>query len=289
MNVAAKKHALLSSLLSLVVVGAFSSIICHCQEASAGLKFEVSSIRPAVFPSDIYASGFAAGAAGDPCVLGSVAVSGTLVSVTRVGICDIIRIAYNVKSFQVFGVPSGLGYSSPDKPEAAPARFSPGVPAKETPAVFYDIQARSPGTQPPSVEQVREMLRALLAERFSLKLHREQRPHAFYALAPSAGGPKLKPAAEGCRSRSSANSIQLCGYTMEKLAHFINFRSDRTVVDMTDITGEFDIELPIDRSEAQDFDAVVASVRHNLGLRIDARKGQIEVLVVDHVEKPTAN
>jgi uncharacterized protein (TIGR03435 family) len=134
------------------------------------------------------------------------------------------------------------------------------------------------------------MLRALLAERFSLKLHRERRPHAFYALVPSAGGPKnLKPAAEGCRPKRNTDFIRLCGYTMEQFAQFLNDRSNRTVVDMTDITGKFDIELPIGQSEASDFYAVVASIGKNLGLRIDARNGQIEVLVVDDVEKPSEN
>ena len=133
------------------------------------------------------------------------------------------------------------------------------------------------------------MLRALLAERFNLKLHRERRPHAFYALVPSAEGPKLKPAAEGCKPKRSSDFIQVCGYTMERFAQFLDDRSDRTVVDMTDITGKFDLELPIDQSEAGDFYAVVASVRKHLGLRIDARNDQIEVLVVDHVEKPSAN
>ncbi len=287
MNGSAKKNALLASLLPLTVVGAFSSVICHCQEVPAGLEFEVASVKPVEFPNAFYAAGFVDGAGRSPCVLGKVAVSGTLVSLTRVGICDIIRIAYNVKSFQVFGVPSALGFSSQEKQQPLPIRFS-GLPVKETSASFYDIQARSPGTQPPSNEQVREMLQALLAERFSLKLHRERRPLAFYALVPLASGPKLKPAATDCRPTRSSDFIQICGYTMEQLAHFLNDRSDRPVVDMTHISDRFDIEIPIDKG-SYDLSAIVASIRKNLGLRIQARRDQIEVLVVDHAEKPSAN
>ncbi|MDQ6759493.1 MAG: TIGR03435 family protein [Acidobacteriota bacterium] len=264
-------------------------MIGHSQEVPERLRFEVASIKSVEFPSDFYAAGFAAGAASRPCVLGKVAVSGTLTGLTRVGICDIIRIAYNVKSFQVFGVPSALGYSSHEKMEPVPTRFS-GFPGKESSVPFYDIQARSPGTQPPSDEQVREMLRALLAERFSLKIHREQRPLALYALVPSADGPKLKPAATGCSPKRSSDLIQLCGYTMEQLAHFLNDRADRNVIDMTHISGRFDIEIPIDQEGyGYNFSALVASIRKNLGLRVEARRDQIEVLVVDHVEKPSAN
>jgi uncharacterized protein (TIGR03435 family) len=262
-------------------------MMCHCQEVPGGLKFDVASVKPAEFPSAAYASGAAAGAASSPCVVGKVAVSGTLITLPRVGICDIIRIAYNVKSFQVFGVPSALGFSVQDKTQPVPTRLS-GIPVNETSVPFYDIQARSPGTQPPSDEEVREMLRALLAGRFSLKLHREQRPLALYALVPSAGGPKLKPATTGCSPTHSSDSIQKCGCTMEQLAHILNDKCDRPVVDMTHISGRFDIEIPIDQ-EGFDFDSLVASIRNNLGLRIEARRDQIEVLVVDHVEKPSAN
>jgi uncharacterized protein (TIGR03435 family) len=287
MNRSAQIHALLASLLPFTVVGAFSPMMCHCQEVPGGLKFEVASVKPAEFPSAAYAAGAAAGAAMSPCVIGKVAVSGTLISLTRVGICDIIRIAYNVKSFQVFGVPPGLGFSVEHKTQPAPTRLS-GVPVNERSAFFYDIQARSPGTGPPSDEKIREMLRALLAERFSLKLHREQRTLALYALVPSAGEPKLKPAIAGCVPKYSSYSRQLCGCTMEQLAHILNDKCDRPVVDMTHISGRFDIEIPIDQ-EGYDFDALVASIRNNLGLRIEARRDQIEVLVVDHVEKPSAN
>jgi uncharacterized protein (TIGR03435 family) len=283
----AKIRAPLASLLSFTVVGAFSSVIGHCQDVPAGLKFEVASVKPVEFSNAFYAAGFADGAARSPCVLGKVVVSGTRISLTLVGICDIIRIAYNVKSFQVFGVPSALGYSSQEKQQPAPTRFS-GFPVKETSAPFYDIQARSPGTQPPSDEQVREMLRALLAERFGLKLHRERRLLSFYALVPLASGPKLKPAAMACKPMRTPDSAQFCGFTMEQLAHFLNDQSDRPVVDMTHISDRFDIEIPIDKNR-YDLSAIVASIRKNLGLRIEARRDQIEVLVVDHVEKPSAN
>ncbi len=290
MSGSAKKDVLLAFLLPWTV-GAFSSGICLCQQVRTEMKFEVASVKPVEFSNPFFAAGFAEGAARSPCVLGKVAVSGTLISLTRVGICDIIRIAYNVKSFQVFGVPPSLGFSiqekqQPAKQLPAPTSFS-GFPVTET-SFFYDIQARSPGRQPPSDEQVREMLRALLAERFSLKLHGERRPLAFYALVPLTSRTKLKPAATDCRPTRSSDFIQKCGFTMEQLAHFLNDESDRPVVDLTQMSDRFDIEIPIDKGSS-DFSAIIASIRKNLGLRIEARRDQIEVLVVDHAEKPSAN
>jgi hypothetical protein len=62
MNRSAQIHALLASLLPFTVVGAFSPMICHCQEVPGGLKFEIASVKPAEFPSAAYAAGAAAGA-----------------------------------------------------------------------------------------------------------------------------------------------------------------------------------------------------------------------------------
>ena len=194
-----------------------------------------------------------------------------------------------MKSFQVFGVPSTLGYSRQEKTEAGSARFPVSAPSKQSSAVFYDIEARSPGTKPPSDEQVQEMLRGLLADRFNLKLHRERRPFASYALVTFGGSPKLRPATDGCRPQRSVDFIQLCGYTIEQFAQFLTTRSDKIVVDMTDIIGKFDIELPLDQSQSRDFSALAASVSQNVKLKIEPRNDQIDVLVVDHVERPSAN
>jgi len=86
----------------------------------------------------------------------------------------------------------------------------------------------------------------------------------------------------------SSDFIQICGYTTEQLARLLNDKSDQPVVDMTQISDKFDLEIPMDKG-SYDFSAITGSIRKNLGLRIEARKDQIEVLVVDHAEKPSIN
>ena len=85
---------------------------------SAGLQFEAASVRPTVFPNDAFAAGFRMGASSNPCGGGKLTVSGTRVSLSGAAICDIIRLAYDLKSYQVIGIPPSLGYSGQDRNES---------------------------------------------------------------------------------------------------------------------------------------------------------------------------
>jgi uncharacterized protein (TIGR03435 family) len=204
------------------------------------------------------------------------------------GICEIIRIAYDVKSYQVIGVPATLGFSGQDKIAQASPAASLAESGKQ-PVYFYDIDARAPGTSPPSEGQAREMLRALLADRFHLTLHRDRSALSYYALTAVNGAAKLKPAAEGCKPQRNPELLDACGQTMEQLARFLIAHADRPVVDMTGISGKFDYEIPISRAEPIDFRALAASLQEHLKLKLEARNGPIEILVVDHVERPSTN
>jgi uncharacterized protein (TIGR03435 family) len=254
----------------------------------SGLQFEVASVRPTVFPSDAFAAGFRVGASSNPCGGGKVSVSGTLIRLDSVAICDIIRIAYDVKYYQVIGVPATLGYSGQDR--IPPVSFQAAIAdAAKQPVFFYDIEARSPGSDPPKEDQVREMLRALLADRFHLTLHRENREFSYYALVPAKNGPKLTPAVEGCKGHSTPDLATSCGQTMERLVKQLNGLADRTVLDMTGYTGKFDYEIPIDRNDGDIRSAILASLLEHLKLKLEPRKGPVECLVIDHVERPSEN
>lgn len=256
--------------------------------AQQSLQFEVASVRPSVFPSDGFAAGFFSGKAGNPCDGGiKPSVSGTRVSLKMAGICDIIRVAYDVKGYQVLGVPSTLGFSGQDK--TAPVSMQQGIAdAAKHPNFFYDIEARAPGSDPPNEEQMREMLRALLAERFHLKLHRENRELAYYALVPAKNGPKLEHV-ESCKPHRGSDRLTVCGQTMDMLARNLNARADRLVMDMTGFTGKFDYEIPFDPSDPDFQSTTQASTLEQLKLKLEPRKGPVECLVVDHVEKPSEN
>jgi uncharacterized protein (TIGR03435 family) len=258
---------------------------------SAGLRFEAASVRPTVFPNDAFAAGFRVGASSNPCTRGKLTVSGTRVSLTGAAICDIIRLAFDLKSYQVIGIPASLGYSGQDRNESAHTSVQAAIAGiASQPNIFYDVEARAPGTDSPDEEQVREMLRGLLAERFQLTVHRENRELAYLALvAAKTGGPKVQPASPDCKPGRRPDTMAPCGQTMQMLAKYLDGYADRLVIDMTGYAGKFDYEIPIDRSDRDFGAAIMAAVQEKLGLKLEARKGPVEVLVVDHVEKPSDN
>jgi uncharacterized protein (TIGR03435 family) len=166
----------------------------------------------------------------------------------------------------------------------------------------FDIDAKA--AAPSTEEQLRLMLRALLASRFQLRLHRETKEMAVYDLVAGKSGPKLTPAAgEGAsRMRPTGGELIYSRYSMPEFAETLTgipFRLDRTVVDKTGLTGTYDFRLKI----AADAAAMKSGFEHaegplvfdililqQIGLRLEPRKGAVEVLTVDGAEKnPTAN
>ncbi len=215
-------------------------------------------------------------------------ISGTRVSLTKAAICDIVRIAYDVKGYQVIGVPPALGYSGQDKiPGTSMAQSVEDF--HKQPGIYYDIEARAPGTAPPTEDQMREMLRALLADRFQLKVHHDTKELSFYALIPAKDGPKLTPAVDGCKPSRNPEMMSGCGKTMEQLAKTLNANADKLVIDKTGISAKFDYQIPIERTQLRDFGAMVASIQEGLKLKVEARKGPVDVLIIDHVERPSEN
>lgn len=216
---------------------------------------------------------------------------------------DLIQNAYDVKDFQVTG-PSWLG------------------------TVRFDVIAKVPaGT---TKEASRIMMQHLLADRFKLVLHRSTKESSIYALVVAKGGPKMKEAttpeattpgrvrggmtmmvAPGGRMRMAAE-----GTTMAKLVDALGLQVDRPIVDMTGLTGTYDVTLefapdpailqakmaamgvppppPGGVSPRLPDDGPLATIftalPEQLGLRLESRKGPVEVLVIDSVEKmPTEN
>ncbi len=278
--------------LSAVLITAFIALsgAANLAGQESGLEFEVASIKPTVFPNEAYAAGFRAGAATNPCGGGTLSVSGTLVKVATVGICAIIRIAYGVKDYEVLGMPATLGIAGGNKGAAVSIDAEIATEAKQPPG-FYEIEARAPGPDTPTMEQAREMLRALLRERFHLSVHRENRELSYYALVTAKDGPKLTPAAATCKPQPHPplERITVCGTTMASVARNLNSYTDRPVLDMTGVTTKFDYDIPIDTTGGSFGDAVTAAIQAQLKIRLESRKGPMEVVVIDHVERPSEN
>jgi uncharacterized protein (TIGR03435 family) len=185
----------------------------------------------------------------------------------------------------------------------------------------YDIVAKTPA-ETGLDEMYGPMMRALLEDRFGLKIHSEIRELPVYALTAARSGAKLTPSKPGSCVAIDVKSVlqappspNYCGrFEMKRGAVWIAdakgmtvaefaarvFRDalDRPVIDRTRIAGLFDIHLEfsdLETSAGQNGDAdnaapsIFTAVQEQLGLKLSPDKGPVEVLVIDHVEKPSAN
>jgi uncharacterized protein (TIGR03435 family) len=167
----------------------------------------------------------------------------------------------------------------------------------------YDIQAKAEGN--PTPDQTLAMVQALLMDRFHLKYHRAKKEVSVYALVPAKSGVKVKDAKDGpCPSATEfcgnwfARRAQIEGarLKMPQLADALALQLDRIVVDKTGFTNTFDLLLtwspdpdPGDKPDAGEGPSIFTAVQEQLGLRLEASKAPVDILVVDHIEKPTEN
>jgi uncharacterized protein (TIGR03435 family) len=168
---------------------------------------------------------------------------------------------------------------------------------------IYDIAAKAEGDGSPTRAEFRPMLQTLLAERFNLKFHRETRAMPVYALVVGKNGPKFKESAPdaprvanfGVNGRNQ--NMTLTQATIDTVADTIKgiFFVDRPVLDKTGLTGKYDIKLEatpefrINNNPQPDDISVFDTIEQQLGLKLEPQKANVEVLVVDHIEKPSEN
>ena len=210
-----------------------------------------------------------------------VTVSGDRVEINFASLAELVRIAYGVKAFQVAG---------PDRER-------------------YDVQAKMPGGA--TADQMPELLQTLLAERFHLALHRENRDHAVYAMVVARSGLKLQEAEPGPDAPAAAKSAGILinrKMTLDALATFLGRFADRPVVDETGLKATYQIllEVPVEdlvrakiaaesaarggSDAASDPGSPVLTAIQKFGLKLESRKTPVEFLVIDRAEKlPTAN
>ncbi|MEO5922936.1 MAG: TIGR03435 family protein [Bryobacteraceae bacterium] len=157
----------------------------------------------------------------------------------------------------------------------------------------FDVSATfRPGVTP---EQVSQMLQALLADRFKLKIHRETKELPAYLLTVAKNGPKLKPSeSDGdVATNSSGKAWHLTAkVTMRRLAEILTEQAGRPVLDHTDLAGSFDLKLDWTSGEASDAEipSIFTALQDQLGLKLESTKAPVQSIVVDHVERtPTEN
>ena len=202
-------------------------------------------------------------------------------------ISNVITNAYGISDYQLIGVPDWV-YSD-----------------------RYDIEAKGPATS--GRKQMMLMLQTLLADRFAMRAHFETRDSPAYVLTVAKGGPKLRVlGSENCvpfdGTKPDPRAVpNVCGNdlvhgTVWSATHIsmpdaiatLAIVMRRPVVDQTGIKGTFDVRLqwsddlaPQDNPDAPP--SIYVALRETLGLELKPGRGPVEVLVIDHIERPTGN
>jgi uncharacterized protein (TIGR03435 family) len=174
------------------------------------------------------------------------------------------------------------------------------IQAKIEDSLYTKMQKMTPAQQR---EQVDLMEQSLLADRFKLKVHFETREMPVYALVVAKGGPKLTPAKDGESSKlftlaenEQGTEIAATAVTLDQFAHSPLWGGGgRLVVDQTGLKGTYDFTLKwrpeqlVGQENGVDAPSVFTAIQEQLGLRLVPSKASVEVIVIDHVERPSAN
>ena len=229
-----------------------------------------------------------------------------IVTLRNIYLCNLIARAHEMGVLQRFGL---LNAAAGDGICVRGGSGSTGVLARR-----FDVVARPPAGSRPG--DVFAMLRAMLAERFRLRIRRDVRPVPVYALVrveEGRSGPRLTPSGLDCaeivrqdpalepkaddglpvcrgRSRVSSRGTMLrSAGSLTALARGLQSTADRLVVDATGDSGRYAWSVDFSPMAVQDppFPVLFTAVREQLGLKLEPRTMPVEVLVIEHVEAPT--
>jgi uncharacterized protein (TIGR03435 family) len=197
----------------------------------------------------------------------------------NVSLKALVQFAYGVTEERMIGFPAGL----------LDARFD--VQAHPDLATAARFRALKPDE---SREAKQHMVQDLLAGRCHLEVHRETRVLPVYALVVGRGGPKFGPSDDPNSNSAWGgwNHIEIeGGNSMARLAEELSRVSGRPVVDRTGLTGRYDLELEWADDDDEDSSAATlfTAVSEQLGLRLQAEKAPVDVVVVGRIELPSGN
>jgi len=284
-------------IIAVPVVGGAMKTPSHSQQSKAdAVSFEVASVRPNKSGSPAMPSG----------------TKGRTYTAINIPLRNVIAAAYRVPAARILNGPEWIGAASVDMRLIGGDRF--------------DINAKLPeGANP---DQVPEMLRALLVDRFKLVTHSEDREAPIYALVVARKdgrlGPQLK-ASIDCEARGAAlaapdratvvipnvkpedqvqcelevgGEILGRGQRMNSLARVLALFVGRPVLDRTGLTGGFDFTVafpelntgPLTGDRAADpVSGIFSALQDQLGLKLESTRGKLDFIVIDRVEHPTDN
>ena len=199
---------------------------------------------------------------------------------------EMISFAYDVQSRQIVGGPEWMDTEK------------------------FDLSAKPDRPGMPSPVQLKGMLRKLLAERFALQFHPGKKEMAAYVLTQAKGGPKLEKNTEANPLPrllfSGLGSLHVNGATMGEFCELMQSAVfDRPVVDETGLEGHwnfnlkwtpeegqfagFGVKIPPPSDAADAPPSIFRAVQEQIGLKLETGKPMVNVMMLDHVEKPSDN
>jgi len=146
-----------------------------------------------------------------------------------------------------------------------------------------------------------EMLQTLLAERFNLSVHRETRTLSALVLEVARNGPKMEKSEEGPSSTKATSgvSVDARSITMKRFAEVLARQTGLLVIDGTGLKGSFNLKVlwrpesprptVTGVDDAMERPTLFDALQQQLGLQLESRKMPIEILVIDHAERPSEN
>jgi uncharacterized protein (TIGR03435 family) len=239
-------------------------------DPNANPSFDVATIKP----ND----------SGKPSMQGLTIIGRTFKAVNA-SLDDLIQVAYEVQARQIVNGPDWMSKKR------------------------YDIIAVPDKDGAPNAEQVRNMMRKLLADRFRLQFHHDERELPAYLLTVGKKGPKLAPTEqEGQLPNFHYEPIE-AGVTLfatnATMTDFVGYLQlvvlDRPVVNRTKIAGRFDFQCTFTPDDSQfnghspsaagtsPAPSLYEALRQQLGLRLSAERTAIDVIAIDHIEPPSEN
>jgi bla regulator protein BlaR1 len=216
----------------------------------------------------------------------------------------LIQLAFSTRDFQISGGPSWLESTQYDITAKLEKSPKDSEVREKNVSEFTDDERRAKG------ELLRGMLQSLLAERFQLRTHHETKQLPVYLLTVSKGGSKLKSRVDssnvsgGLRAGNGFLAGNQAG--IQSFAQTLSQIVGRPILDRTNLTGKYDFELKWtpDQSSANsvvggaltdlpardpDRPNIFTALQEQLGLKLDSSKGPVEVVVVDYIQRPSAN
>ena len=233
--------------------------------AAEGPRFEAASIHPSPDNAQFFAR---------PPSNGKFSGTGIVVRL-------MVMLAYNVQESQIADGPAWIGTER------------------------WNVDARSEAGAIHNTEETQQMLQNLLHDRFGLQVHREKREQSAYVLKVAKDGPKLKADETGATNvRTSGNAIGLEHGEISRFTQLLSSALGKPVVDQTGLTGHYNISLQWNDAPVADGgvigldahatadpnrESIFSAIQNQLGLQLVSQHVPVEMIVIDKIERPSAN